>query len=189
MYEDEGVKRDRILIKIASTWEGMKACQVLEAEGIHCNMTLLFTFCQAVAAAQSHATLVSPFVGRIRDWYMKHEGRKDAYEILEDPGVKSVRNIYSYYKKFNVPTIVMGASFRSAKEVLGLAGCDKLTISPSYLDEMMKEKSNELPFKPLTAKSVTYEGEQVSVTESEFRWMLNGILLYYLLYYRRSNGY
>ena len=114
----------------------MKACKVLEAEGIHCNMTLLFNFCQAVACADAKATLISPFVGRIRDWYMKKEGRKEAYPALEDPGVLGVRKIYAYYKNVNIPTIVMGASFRSVDEVLGLAGCDKLTIGPNWLKQM-----------------------------------------------------
>ncbi|KAK8805778.1 hypothetical protein WA158_002434 [Blastocystis sp. Blastoise] len=172
MYEEEGVSKDRILIKIASTWEGMKACKVLQAEGIHCNMTLLFTFCQAVAAANSNATLISPFVGRIRDWYMKKEGRTEAYPALEDPGVKSVRNIYSYYKKFQIPTIVMGASFRSVDEVLGLAGCDKLTIGPNWLKNM-KETVAELPYTPLSPSTVNYEGEQIEMTEETFRWQLN----------------
>ena len=136
MYEEEGISKDRILIKIASTWEGMEAARVLEAEGIHCNLTLMFSFCQAVAAAQVKATLISPFVGRIRDWYMKKEGRKEAYPAMEDPGVKSVRKIYAYYKKNGVKTVVMGASFRAIDEVLGLAGCDKLTIAPNLLQQL-----------------------------------------------------
>lgn len=151
----------------------MKACKILEAEGIHCNMTLLFSFCQAVAAAEANATLISPFVGRIRDWYMKHDNKKEAYEPLEDPGVISVRKIYSYYKKNSIPTIVMGASFRSYPEVLGLAGCDKLTISPNYLKEMSSTKATELPYKPLDAKSVDYTGGKLSLTEAEFRWQFN----------------
>ena len=114
----------------------MEAARVLEAEGIHCNLTLMFSFCQAVAAAQVKATLISPFVGRIRDWYMKKEGRKDAYPALEDPGVKSVRSIYAYYKKNGIKTVVMGASFRSIEEIRGLAGCDKLTIAPSLLQQL-----------------------------------------------------
>lgn len=122
--------------QIASTWEGMEAARVLEAEGIHCNLTLMFSFCQAVAAAQVKATLISPFVGRIRDWYMKKEGRKEAYPALEDPGVKSVRSIYAYYKKNGIKTVVMGASFRSVEEILGLAGCDKLTIAPNLLQQL-----------------------------------------------------
>ena len=109
---------------------------MLEAEGIHCNLTLLFSFCQAVAAAQVKATLISPFVGRIRDWYMKKEGRKEAYPALEDPGVKSVRQIYAYYKKNGIKTVVMGASFRSVEEILGVVGCDKLTIAPKLLQEL-----------------------------------------------------
>ena len=140
MYEEEGISKERILIKLASTWEGLEAARVLESEGIHCNLTLMFSFCQAVVAAQVKATLISPFVGRIRDWYLKKEGRKEAYPALEDPGVKSVRKIYGYYKKNGVKTIVMGASFRSVEEVLGLAGCDKLTISPALLQELKNSK-------------------------------------------------
>ena len=116
----------------------MEAARVLEAEGIHCNLTLMFSFCQAVAAAQVKATLISPFVGRIRDWYMKKEGRTEAYPALEDPGVKSVRAIYAYYKKNGIQTVVMGASFRSIEEILGLAGCDKLTIAPSLLKQLQE---------------------------------------------------
>lgn len=140
MYEEEGISKERILIKLASTWEGLEAARVLESEGIHCNLTLMFSFCQAVVAAQVKATLISPFVGRIRDWYLKKEGRKEAYPALEDPGVKSVRKIYGYYKKNGVKTIVMGASFRSVEEVLGLAGCDNLTISPALLQELKNSK-------------------------------------------------
>lgn len=113
---------------------------MLEAEGIHCNLTLLFSFCQAVAAAQVKATLISPFVGRIRDWYMKKEGRKEPYPALEDPGVKSVRQIYAYYKKNGIKTVVMGASFRSVEEILGVAGCDKLTIAPKLLQELSESQ-------------------------------------------------
>lgn len=151
MYEEEGISKERILIKLASTWEGLEAARILESEGIHCNLTLMFSFCQAVVAAQVKATLISPFVGRIRDWYMKKEGRTEAYPALEDPGVKSVRRIYGYYKKNGIQTIVMGASFRSVEEVLGLAGCDKLTIAPTLLhqlkdakEEVSQEKWNEL---------------------------------------------
>ena len=116
------------------------SARVLEAEGIHCNLTLLFSFCQAVAAAQVKATLISPFVGRIRDWYMKKEGRKEPYPALEDPGVKSVRQIYAYYKKNGIKTVVMGASFRSVEEILGVAGCDKLTIAPKLLQELSESQ-------------------------------------------------
>merc|ERR1712137_1255282 len=116
------------------TWEGLRAGEILEKEGIHCNMTLLFSMCQAVEAAHFNATLISPFVGRITDWHKKNSGR-DSYEVDEDPGVLSVRKIYAYYKQHNHNTIVMGASFRSKAQVLGLAGCDKLTISPALLEE------------------------------------------------------
>lgn len=192
MYEEEGISKERILIKvtefflcdrqIASTWEGMEAARVLEAEGIHCNLTLMFSFCQAVAAAQVKATLISPFVGRIRDWYMKKEGRKDAYPALEDPGVKSVRAIYAYYKKNGIKTVVMGASFRSVEEILGLAGCDKLTIAPSLLQQLTDCKEavglwigydSQLPYAPLSAETCPSEQEYFEIDEPTFRWMLN----------------
>jgi transaldolase len=134
MYEDAGITRERILIKIASTWEGIQAAQVLEHEGIHCNMTLLFGLHQAIACAEAGATLISPFVGRILDWYKKDTGRD--YAPAEDPGVVSVRAIYDYYKKFGYKTEVMGASFRNTGEIIELAGCDLLTISPALLAEL-----------------------------------------------------
>ncbi|KAE9673056.1 transaldolase, partial [Enterobacteriaceae bacterium TzEc077] len=127
-----GIDQSRILIKIASTWEGIQAAKVLEAEGIACNLTLLFGLHQAQACADAKVTLISPFVGRILDWYKKAEG-VDSYPIEKDPGVVSVKKIYTYYKQQNIPTQVMGASFRSIDQVLGLAGCDLLTISPSLL--------------------------------------------------------
>src|ERR1700684_2003586 len=133
-YEDAGVDRKRILIKIASTWEGIKAAEILEKEGIHCNMTLLFGLHQAVAAAEAHATLISPFVGRILDWY-QNDTAKD-YVGAEDPGVESVTTIYNYYKKFGYKTVVMGASFRNIGEITELAGCDLLTIAPKLLAEL-----------------------------------------------------
>jgi transaldolase len=134
MYEDAGITRERILIKIASTWEGIQAAQVLEHEGIHCNMTLLFGLHQAIACAEAGATLISPFVGRILDWYKKDTGRD--YAPAEDPGVVSVRAIYDYYKKFGYKTEVMGASFRNTGEIIELAGCDLLTISPALLAKL-----------------------------------------------------
>lgn len=135
MYEEAGVDKSRILIKIASTWEGIRAAEILEREGITCNMTLLFNLAQAVAAAEAGATLVSPFVGRILDWHKANSGR-DSYPAEEDPGVVSVKSIYQYYKKFGYKTIVMGASFRNKEEIVALAGCDRLTISPKLLEEL-----------------------------------------------------
>ena len=194
MYEEEGISKDRILIKvnapsylllfiqIASTWEGMEAARVLEAEGIHCNLTLMFSFCQAVAAAQVKATLISPFVGRIRDWYMKKEGRAEAYPALEDPGVKSVRAIYAYYKKNGIQTIVMGASFRSIDEILGLVGCDKLTIAPSLLKQLQECSEPvlafstfhfQLPFAALSAETCPSDIDYYEIDEATFRWELN----------------
>ena len=134
-YESHGISRDRILIKIASTWEGIKAAESLEKEGIHCNLTLLFGLHQAIACAEAGITLISPFVGRILDWHKKDTGR-DHYPAIEDPGVLSVARIYNYYKKFGYKTEIMGASFRNMGEIVELAGCDLLTISPALLDEL-----------------------------------------------------
>jgi transaldolase len=152
-YESHGVSRDRILIKIASTWEGIRAAEVLEKEGNHCNLTLLFGFHQAVACAEAGVTLISPFVGRILDWYKKTTGR-ESYPPAEDPGVLSVTQIYNYYKKFGYQTEVMGASFRNIGEITELAGCDLLTISPALLKEL-DSTATDLPRKldPERAKS------------------------------------
>jgi len=152
-YEKAGVKRDRILIKIASTWEGIKAAEALEKEGIHCNLTLLFGLHQAIACAEAGVTLVSPFVGRILDWYKKSTGKE--YSATEDPGVQSVTTIYNYFKKFGYKTEIMGASFRNIGEITELAGCDLLTISPQLLGELSSTKG-ELPRKldPEKAKSM-----------------------------------
>jgi transaldolase len=171
LYEEAGIPRERILIKMASTWEGAQACQVLEAEGIHCNMTLLFSLAQAIVCAESNATLISPFVGRILDWYKKSEG-KESYSPEEDPGVISVTQIYHYFKKFGYSTQVMGASFRNKEEVLELAGCDLLTISPQLLEEIHKEKG-ELPRKLSASHAKTLPIEKISVDEPTFRWLLN----------------
>jgi transaldolase len=133
-YEAAGISRERVLIKLASTWEGIRAAEILEKEGIHCNMTLLFGLHQAVASAEAKVTLISPFVGRILDWYKKDTGKD--YAPAEDPGVKSVTEIYHYYKKFGYKTVVMGASFRSTGEIIELAGCDLLTIAPKLLEEL-----------------------------------------------------
>jgi transaldolase len=135
LYRQAGIARERVLIKIASTWEGIKAAEVLEKEGIHCNLTLLFSFAQAVAAAEAGVTLISPFVGRILDWFKKHTGR-DSYPGPEDPGVVSVSQIFNYFKTYGYKTEVMGASFRNIEEIIELAGCDLLTISPALLDQL-----------------------------------------------------
>ncbi|CAG9572111.1 putative transaldolase [Leishmania major strain Friedlin] len=143
MYEEAGISRDRIYIKLASTWEGIQAARTLEKEGICCNLTLLFSFAQAVACAQANVSLISPFVGRILDWYRKAEPAKaDCFVGAADPGVVSVTKIYNYYKKHGYKTIVMGASFRNVEEILELAGCDKLTISPSLLEELAASEGN-----------------------------------------------
>ncbi len=134
LYDKAGISHDRVLVKLASTWEGIRAAEILEKEGIHCNMTLLFGLHQAVAAAEAKATLISPFVGRILDWYKTHEDKD--YSGPKDPGVKSVTEIYHYYKKFGYKTVVMGASFRNTNEIIELAGCDLLTIAPKLLEEL-----------------------------------------------------
>jgi transaldolase len=167
-YEAEGTSRERVLIKIASTWEGIRAAEVLEREGIHCNLTLLFGLHQAIACAEAGVTLISPFVGRILDWYKSSTGK--TYAPAEDPGVRSVTTIYNYFKHFGHKTQVMGASFRSLGEITELAGCDLLTIAPTYLDELSKGSGN-LPRKldPEKAKSMTIE--RISVDEATFRRM------------------
>lgn len=168
-YEAVGIGRDRILIKIASTWEGIKAAESLEKEGIHCNLTLLFGLHQAVACAEAGATLISPFVGRILDWYKKSTGR-DSYPAPEDPGVLSVTQIYNYYKKFGYPTEVMGASFRSMDEITELAGCDLLTIAPKFLAQL-QETEAELPRKLDVAIAEGDAIEKLSMDEATFRQM------------------
>jgi transaldolase len=167
-YEKAGISRDRILIKIASTWEGIRAAEVLEKEGIHCNLTLLFGLHQAIACAEAGVTLISPFVGRILDWYKKDTGRD--YTPTEDPGVLSVTQIYNYYKKFGYKTEVMGASFRNIGEITELAGCDLLTISPNLLAQL-QETIEELPRKLDPAKSVTMEIEKLSLDKATFEKM------------------
>lgn len=172
LYEENGISRDRVLIKLASTWEGIQAARVLEQEhDIHCNLTLLFSFAQAVACAEAGVTLISPFVGRILDWYVSNTDEK-SFEPEKDPGVISVTKIYNYYKKFGYKTVVMGASFRNTGEIRALAGCDLLTISPKLLGEL--EKSEE-PIKryldPEAAK--TCDLEKIKMDEATFRWMLN----------------
>jgi transaldolase len=170
LYEDAGISRERILIKIASTWEGIQAAKVLEQEGITCNLTLLFSFSQAVACAQANARLISPFVGRILDWFKKAEG-KDSYPAIEDPGVVSVSRIYRYYKAHGYNTIVMGASFRNTGEIEALAGCDKLTISPALLADL--ENDNTALSQQLDAKQTSSDLKWNELTEAEFRWHMN----------------
>lgn len=164
MYEKAGIKRERILIKLASTWEGIKAAEVLEREGIHCNLTLLFGFHQAVACAEAKVTLISPFVGRILDWYLKSTGRS-SYPPAEDPGVRSVTRIYEYYKRHGYQTEVMGASFRNIGEITELAGCDLLTIAPKLLAEL-EAAQGELPRK-LDPKSGRGE-DKISLDKATF---------------------
>lgn len=169
-YEKAGHSRDRILIKIASTWEGIKAAEILEKDGIHCNLTLLFSFAQAVACAEAGVQLISPFVGRILDWHKANTGKD--YQGDEDPGVQSVKSIYRYYKKFGYRTEVMGASFRNKGEILALAGCDLLTISPGLLAEL--QTSTE----PVTARlsaadSMKENLEKIHLDEKSFRFMFN----------------
>jgi transaldolase len=171
LYEADGVDRNRVLIKIASTWEGIRAAEQLEKEGIHCNLTLLFGFAQAVACAEAGVTLISPFVGRIHDWYLKRQGVK-SIPPADDPGVHSVRKIYNYYKKFDYRTEIMGASFRNIGEITELAGCDLLTISPELLGELQKtEGTVERKLSPEKAKAEKLE--KIHLDEEAFRWMLN----------------
>lgn len=170
LYEEAGVGRDRVLIKIASTWEGIRAAERLEREGIHCNLTLLFSFAQAVACAEAGVTLISPFVGRIYDWYKKEKGADISAE--DDPGVASVTRIYNYYKKFGYKTLVMGASFRKVEQITDLAGCDLLTISPDLLAKLDKADGDLAP--KLTAASARdSDGEKLHLDEKTFRWMHN----------------
>lgn len=168
-YARRGVGKERILIKLASTWEGIRAAEILQNEGIDCNLTLLFCMAQAVACADAGAFLISPFVGRITDWYKKADG-VDGYAPDEDPGVKSVRGIYDYYKSNGISTVVMGASFRNTGQIKALAGCDNLTISPKLLEELDAEGA-DLPraLSPETATGVA----PVSLNEASFRWALN----------------
>lgn len=170
LYDKQGIKRERILVKVATTWEGIRAAEVLQKEGINCNLTLLFSLVQAVACAEAGAKLVSPFVGRILDWYKKSTGKD--YAPAEDPGVVSVKEIYAYYKKFGHATEVMGASFRNVGEIIELAGCDLLTISPQLLGELKKSTAPvERKLSPEIAKQSTIE--RVPTDEKSFRWLLN----------------
>ena len=171
LYEKKGFSRDRILIKIASTWEGIRAAEVLEAEDIHCNLTLLFSFAQAVACAQAGVTLISPFVGRIYDWYKKEHGGTEIAPD-EDPGVASVTRIYNYYKKFGHKTQVMGASFRNVNQIVRLAGCDLLTISPELLNQLeMTQGTLVRSLDPVKAQAS--QENRLQMEEKTFRWMHN----------------
>jgi len=172
LYRAAGVDPERrVLIKIASTWEGIQACKELEAEQIHCNMTLLFAEEQAIACAQAKATLISPFVGRILDWYKKATGKTE-YEAKEDPGVKSVQNIYRYYKKHDIKTVIMGASFRNKEEILELAGIDLLTISPQLLQELADTKG-DVPTKLSIEEAKKHPIPLIMLDEKAFRWGMN----------------
>lgn len=170
LYEAEGVPRERVLIKIASTWEGIQAASQLEKEGIHCNLTLLFSLVQAVACAEGGITLISPFVGRIYDWFKKSTGNE--YTGADDPGVQSVRRIYTYYRQFGYPVEVMGASFRNTSQILELAGCDLLTIGPNLLEELQNaEGIVERKLSPSLA--VESPLERIDASENSFRFQLN----------------
>jgi transaldolase len=170
LYEDRKISRERVLIKIASTWEGLNAAEQLQKDGIRCNLTLLFSLPQAVRAAEAKVQLISPFVGRIYDWYKK-EMKRD-YVGAEDPGVQSVKEIYTYYKKFDIPTEVMGASFRNTGQIVELAGCDCLTISPELMKEL--SESNQLLERKLDPeKAKQAKVERLKLNEKTFRYMLN----------------
>jgi transaldolase len=164
-YEAAGISRERVLIKLASTWEGIKAAEILEKEGIHCNMTLLFGLHQAIASAEAKVTLISPFVGRILDWYKKDTGKD--YAPVDDPGVHSVTTIYNYYKKFGYKTVVMGASFRNTGEIIELAGCDLLTIAPKLLGELQSTEGT-LERKLDPAKSQSMNIEKLTIDKATF---------------------
>lgn len=170
LYEASGISKDRILIKIASTWEGIKAAEVLKEDGIHCNLTLLFSQCQAIACAEAGVQLISPFVGRIMDWYKAKTGQ--SYSGVDDPGVLSVQAIYTYYKKFGYETEVMGASFRNTGEIIELAGCDLLTISPGLLGELAATEGT-LERKLCADAAAGATIEKLELDEKTFRWMLN----------------
>ncbi len=170
LYEAAKIDRKRVLIKLASTWEGIMAAAILEKEGIHCNMTLMFSLAQAIGCAQAKATLISPFVGRILDWYKKSEG-KESYPPAQDPGVLSVTEIYNYYKKMGIHTQIMGASFRNADEITELAGCDLLTIAPKLLDELQKAEG-PVPKKLDAEAAKKMPIEKIDLDEKKFRWML-----------------
>ena len=171
LYEAKAISRERVLIKIASTWEGIRAAERLEREGIHCNLTLLFSFAQAIACAEAGVTLISPFVGRIYDWHKKEHGGAEIPPD-QDPGVASVTLIYNYYKRFGYKTQVMGASFRNANQIAGLAGSDLLTISPELLDQL-EQAEGVLDRKLDPEKAKAFGGDRLHLDEKTFRWMHN----------------
>lgn len=173
LYKAVGIDKSRILIKIAATWEGIKAAEVLEKEGITCNLTLIFSIAQAIACAEAGCTLISPFVGRIFDWHKAKRGGVGYDNVEEDPGVVSVAQIYNYYKKFGYNTFVMGASFRNVEEIKALAGCDRLTISPQLLDEL---SASTVPIiqKLDASESINMTDiTKIDMNEKTFRWMMN----------------
>ena len=170
LYEKRGISKDRVLIKIASTWEGIKAAEIVTKEGIHCNLTLLFSLSQAIVCAEANVQLISPFVGRIYDWYKAKE--KKEYTGADDPGVLSVNKIYAYYKKYGYKTEVMGASFRNVNQIVQLCGCDLLTISPALLAELSKSEA-PVPRKLSPEWAATQDVAKVDMTEKVFRWMYN----------------
>jgi transaldolase len=171
LYKEVGVDKSRILIKIAATWEGIKAAEILEKEGITCNLTLIFSIAQAIACAEAGATLISPFVGRIMDWHKKDQG-VDGFKPDEDPGVVSVTQIFNYYKKHGYNTIVMGASFRNTDEITELTGCDRLTIAPPLLDALAAS-TEPIEKKLDAAKSTELDIPKIDMDEKVFRWMIN----------------
>jgi transaldolase len=168
LYEAAGISRERVLIKIASTWEGIRAAEILERDGIHCNLTLLFSLCQAIACAEAGVKLISPFVGRIYDWYKKSTGTD--YTGADDPGVQSVKGIYQYYRKFGYNTEVMGASFRNTSQILELAGCDLLTISPDLLQKLA---DTEATVERKLVADANADIQKIDMDEKTFRFMLN----------------
>jgi transaldolase len=168
-YEGRGVGRDRVLIKIASTWEGIKAAEILQKEGIDCNLTLLFSLAQAVACGQAGVFLISPFVGRILDWHVKNEGK--TFTAQDDPGVLSVRRIYAYYKAHGIKTVVMGASFRNQGEIEALAGCDRLTIAPQLLEGLLKDEG--ALGRALGPQTAAEAPARMDLDEKTFRWLMN----------------
>lgn len=168
LYNEAGISNERILIKLASTWEGIQAARHLEQEGINCNLTLLFSFAQARACAEAGAYLISPFVGRILDWYKASTGKE--YSAAEDPGVLSVSNIYDYYKRHGYQTVVMGASFRNTGEILELAGCDRLTIGPGLLEQL---EQSDVQVERKLSYSGEVESRPAPITEAQFRWEMN----------------
>ncbi|MEI2417501.1 transaldolase [Orrella sp. JC864] len=175
LYEQAGIGRERVLVKIASTWEGIQAARILQAEGIRCNMTLLFSLCQAVACADARVQLISPFVGRIYDWHKKQAGKdwdEAAQAGANDPGVQSVAGIYRYYKKFGIPTEIMGASFRNVGQIRALAGCDLLTISPELLQQL-SQAEGEVPPQLTPEAARQSEAQHMPADEASFRFRLN----------------